>query len=142
MKKFIGLSLYCILTLRQFKSIDIEIDEHYKEVLNLYNKRRRFDYFLAAIILMSFVIVFEIYFIFFAKKKQASDTDEISSNQNENEEPKKVKRIEFVQNSDRNNPASHSSHHRNHQRSDIRASDRCFLHRLSCRATSEDSQSV
>ena len=66
----IGVIIYIVCTKRRFKSININIDEHYNEILNLYNKRRKQIYFLSSIIIISFVFLYEIYFIFFARKNK------------------------------------------------------------------------
>ena len=57
-----------IYTQKKFVKINIDIDIHYKEILNSYNRRRKQTFFLCGIIIMGFVILFEIYYLFFLKE--------------------------------------------------------------------------
>ena len=76
---FTGFIIYIIYTTKKYYSIDINIDEHYKEILNLYNKRRIQKYYLTGIIFMGFVIFYEIYFIFLANKNMKSQKIDMGS---------------------------------------------------------------
>ena len=82
----LGFILYIIYATIKYKQIDINIDDHYKKILNLYNKRRMQKYYLTGIILMGFVFLYEIYFIFLANKNMRSQRidmgSDISNSQN------------------------------------------------------------
>jgi hypothetical protein len=88
----IGLILYLVFTKKEFRAIDINMDERYKEILDLYNKRRRLDYFLAAIIIMAIVVAFEIYFTFFANKNNTEKSDDQKSNKTDVENTAYIKK--------------------------------------------------
>ena len=86
---FIGIALYLKYSNNKYNTININIDEHYKDILNLYNKRKQQKYFLTGIIIMSFIIVYEIYFICFANtnmknEKEIDKGSDFSSSNNEN----------------------------------------------------------
>ena len=91
------LIIYIIYTNIKYKSININIDNHYKEIFDLYNNRRKQKYFLASIIIMAFIIIYEIYFIFFSKKnfKENKNIDKGSQNsdinlEEENPQPRHI----------------------------------------------------
>ena len=87
----IWLIIYIIYAEIKYKPININIDNHYKEILDLFNKRRKQIYFLSSIIIMAFIIVYEIYFLFFSKKflkininidKGSQNSDNVLAQQN------------------------------------------------------------
>ena len=63
----IGFIFYITFTQKKFEKINIDIDIHYKEILNLYNRRITQKFFLSGIIIIGFVTLFEIYYLFFLK---------------------------------------------------------------------------
>ena len=84
----LGTILY-IICANIYKSININIDDYYKDILNLYNKRKQQKYFLTGIIIMSIIIVYEIYFICFANKNMKNEKEidkgsDFSHSNNEN----------------------------------------------------------
>lgn len=97
----VGLIIYSI-SISKFKSINIKMDENYKEVLNLYNKRRKQIYFMSGIIIMPFIIVFEIYYLFFAKKETEYNNvfDKRSSSSTDTYNTEKENRSKFPQEKD------------------------------------------
>ena len=68
-----GLFLLFFSPKYKFETIEIIMDEHYKEILDLYNRRRSQNYLLAAFIIIIFVLLYEIYFIFFARKSRKTN---------------------------------------------------------------------
>ena len=61
--------IYLVVTQKNFKKININIDPNYKAVLDIYNKRRKQNCFLAGIILHFIVAAFEVFYFFFAEEK-------------------------------------------------------------------------
>ena len=97
----IGIILLILSPRSKYQSIDINMDAHYKEILDLYNKRRNQKYFLASFIILCFVVSYEIYFFFFAEKNPKSNKDreiEIYDN-NENLENQNQKKPDEQNNS-------------------------------------------
>jgi hypothetical protein len=79
--------------LNKYKSIYIIMDEHYKEILDLFNRRKKQKYFLTSFIIIIFVLLYEIYFFFFAKinlktnkiiDKGSESSENINNAKNEN----------------------------------------------------------
>ena len=61
---FSGLILYCIYSEIKYKKININMDAYYKEIIDLYNKRRKQEYFLASVILNVIALVFYILLLY------------------------------------------------------------------------------
>ena len=88
----VGTIIYIILTYSKFKSINIKLDDNYKEILKLYNKRRFQMFFLLSIIIMGLITGFEFYFLFFANKDRE---DENILSQNEDIKSEKTDKTEL-----------------------------------------------
>ena len=103
--------IYLVCAHGNFKKININLDANYKEILNLYNERRKQKYFLAGIILHFIACAFEFYYFFAHEetkvkkymnniksidKVDSTESDNNLSNTKENND----KNIEILQNSE------------------------------------------
>ena len=68
--------LYCIFTQIMFKSISIKIDSNYKEILKIYNERRKQKYFLAGIILHCITCFLNIFYFFVKDEKKQNNMND------------------------------------------------------------------
>lgn len=88
----IGIILLLFSPMNKFESIDIIMDKHYREILDLYNRRKSQKYLLTSFIIIIFVLLYEIYFIFFARNNlknnkiidKGSDSESINNIKDEN----------------------------------------------------------
>ena len=87
----VGIYLWMII---KFKDINIDMDERFKEILDLYNKRREQKYFLPSVILLGaaiFFFIIEIFIICCNRPKSAIPERPVDSeNPANNEESQKV----------------------------------------------------
>lgn len=80
-----GWTVY-IIKLKEFYHIDIDMDIHYKEILDLYNRRRIQIYFLIGLIFISLIFILEVaYFIYFTIKSIRSSPNQENNINNNNE---------------------------------------------------------
>ena len=102
--------IYLVYAHGKYKKISINIDPNYKDILDLYNKRRKQKYFLAGIILHFFVSAYEIFFYIVTKEKGEKnklyeinlrniDATEININNITDTAEKIEKNVEIIQNS-------------------------------------------
>ena len=99
----IGLILYIVYTENQFKPIKIHMDAHYKDIIDIYNDRRKQKYYLSSIIIMAISLAYEIYFISCAKTKRDKKIDKGSENSSAVGEYEEIKKNEEIVNKENEN---------------------------------------
>ena len=80
----IGVILLLFSPMNKFQTINIIMDEHYKEILDLYNRRKRQNHLITAFIIIILVLLYEIYFVFFSRNK--NKTNKIIDKESESSE--------------------------------------------------------